>query len=97
MELGIKNKTALITGASKGLGFYIASALAKEGCNIGICARNKDEIKSAEKFYVAEQYHQSFFTNNPYQPYCQFIVAPKVIKLRQKHAELLKVEHSHEI
>ena len=49
MELGIKNKTALITGASKGLGFYIASALAKEGCNIGICARNKDEIKSAEK------------------------------------------------
>ena len=55
------------------------------------------EIKSAEKFYVAEQYHQSFFTNNPYQPYCQFIVAPKVIKLRQKHAELLKVEHSHEI
>ena len=28
------------------------------------------EIKSAEKFYVAEQYHQSFFTNNPYQPYC---------------------------
>ena len=55
------------------------------------------EIKLAEKFHVAEQYHQSFFQNNPYQPYCQFIVAPKVIKLRQKHADLLKVEHSHEI
>ena len=55
------------------------------------------EIQPAEEFYIAEQYHQSFFKNNPYQPYCQFIVAPKVIKLRQKHAELLKTIPSHKI
>lgn len=55
------------------------------------------EIQPAGEFYIAEQYHQSFFKNNPYQPYCQFIVAPKVIKLRQKHAELLKTIPSHEI
>lgn len=47
MELGIKNKTALITGASKGLGYYIATALAKEGCNIGFCARTKEDVNSA--------------------------------------------------
>ena len=87
----------LIFGATGSIGSNLANQLYNSDHNVHLVARNKDEIKSAEKFYVAEQYHQSFFTNNPYQPYCQFIVAPKVIKLRQKHAELLKVEHSHEI
>jgi peptide-methionine (S)-S-oxide reductase len=41
-------------------------------------------------FYPAENYHQEYFKNNPNQPYCRFVVAPKVNKFRKSHAELLK-------
>jgi peptide-methionine (S)-S-oxide reductase len=41
-------------------------------------------------FHVAEQYHQEYFENNPNQPYCQFVVAPKVAKFRAKFAERMK-------
>jgi peptide-methionine (S)-S-oxide reductase len=43
-----------------------------------------------EKFYIAEDYHQEYFTNNPGQPYCQVVIAPKVAKFRQKYLEQLK-------
>jgi peptide-methionine (S)-S-oxide reductase len=42
------------------------------------------EIRPADTFYVAEDYHQEYFRNNPNQPYCSYIVAPKVSKFRQK-------------
>ena len=47
------------------------------------------EVNLIEQFYEAEDYHQSYFKNNPHQPYCQLIIAPKVVKLREKHASLL--------
>ncbi len=47
MDLQLKNKTVLITGSSKGIGFVMAKTLAAEGCNVGICARNADEVKAA--------------------------------------------------
>ena len=50
------------------------------------------EVCELDVFYEAEDYHQSFFKNNPYQPYCQFIIAPKVMKLREKHSSILKQE-----
>ncbi len=37
-------------------------------------------VKPAGSFYKAEDYHQDYFNTNPNQPYCQFIVAPKVRK-----------------
>lgn len=49
MDLGIKNKTALITGVSRGLGLASAISLAKEGVNLVICARSKDDLQVAEK------------------------------------------------
>ncbi len=48
------------------------------------------EITAAPAFYAAEQYHQRYFENNPNQPYCQAVVAPKVAKFRKHHLEKLK-------
>jgi peptide-methionine (S)-S-oxide reductase len=43
-------------------------------------------VEPASTFYVAEGYHQDYFANNRYQPYCAFVVAPKVQKFREKFA-----------
>ena len=48
------------------------------------------QIASFEKFYVAEDYHQDYFKNNPGQGYCRVVIAPKVAKFRQKYAEKLR-------
>jgi peptide-methionine (S)-S-oxide reductase len=48
------------------------------------------EIVPASTFYEAEAYHQNYFAQNPVQPYCQVIVAPKVAKARKHFAALLK-------
>ena len=42
------------------------------------------EIKPLEKFYVAEDYHQDYFRNNEDAPYCQFVIKPKLEKLKVK-------------
>ena len=42
------------------------------------------EVTPATEFYRAEDYHQEYFQNNRFQPYCQFVVAPKVEKFRSK-------------
>jgi peptide-methionine (S)-S-oxide reductase len=41
-------------------------------------------------FYDAEGYHQNYYANNPYQPYCQVMIPPKLNKLHKQFAELLK-------
>jgi peptide-methionine (S)-S-oxide reductase len=47
-------------------------------------------LEPVAKFFVAEDYHQEYFVNNGNQPYCQFVVAPKVKKFEQKFAEKVK-------
>ena len=47
-------------------------------------------IEPVKEFFMAEDYHQEYFANNAYQPYCQFVVAPKVKKFQQKFAERVK-------
>ncbi|WP_373505210.1 SDR family oxidoreductase [Aestuariivirga sp.] len=44
MNLDLKDKTALVCGASQGLGLAIAKALAAEGCKVGLLARNKAKL-----------------------------------------------------
>lgn len=48
------------------------------------------EVTLYDKFWPAEDYHQEYFANNPNQPYCAGVVAPKVAKFRQKFASRLK-------
>ena len=48
------------------------------------------QIAPFDKFYLAENYHQEYFANNPNQPYCAAVVAPKVAKFRQKFVSRLK-------
>jgi peptide-methionine (S)-S-oxide reductase len=48
------------------------------------------EVTSFAAFYKAEEYHQHYFARNPYQPYCQAVVAPKVAKFRKQHLAMLK-------
>jgi peptide-methionine (S)-S-oxide reductase len=48
------------------------------------------EVTAFDKFYPAEDYHQEYFANNPTQPYCAAVVAPKVTKFRQKYVSRLK-------
>ena len=47
MDLGLKNKNALITGGSQGIGFAIAKALAEEGCSVAIGARGRERLDHA--------------------------------------------------
>jgi peptide-methionine (S)-S-oxide reductase len=48
------------------------------------------EVTPASRFYPAEKYHQDYFANNPFQPYCQAVAAPKVEKVRKVFKDLVK-------
>jgi 3-oxoacyl-[acyl-carrier protein] reductase len=49
MDLGLKGKKAAITGSSQGIGYAIATALAKEGCNVALSARGGERLAAAVK------------------------------------------------
>lgn len=48
------------------------------------------EVTPFTGFFAAERYHQEYFRNNAGQPYCRAMIAPKVRKLRERWAALLK-------
>ena len=48
------------------------------------------EVTPFAEFYVAEDYHQNYYVNNPGQGYCRVVVAPKVAKFRKKFSHLQK-------
>ncbi len=49
------------------------------------------ELSPVPTFYPAEDYHQNYFAKNPQQGYCNFMIPPKLIKLHNQFADLLKV------
>lgn len=48
------------------------------------------EVAPLDRFYAAEDYHQDYFNSNPYQPYCQVVINPKLGKFRKRFGERLK-------
>jgi peptide-methionine (S)-S-oxide reductase len=48
------------------------------------------EIKPFDKFWPAEPEHLDYYRRNPMQPYCAFVISPKVQKVRKKFADRLK-------
>ncbi len=49
MDLGLSGRKALITGASRGIGFEIAKTLIAEGAQVAICARNEEQLEVASE------------------------------------------------
>ncbi|MGI9524808.1 MAG: short-chain dehydrogenase/reductase [Hyphomicrobiaceae bacterium] len=47
MELGLRGKTAVVTGASKGIGYGVADALCREGCGVHVVARDANDLQTA--------------------------------------------------
>lgn len=50
------------------------------------------EIVPFTEFYPAEDYHKSYYEKNSYQPYCQYVIDPKITKLMKEYAPLVKDE-----
>jgi len=48
------------------------------------------ELQPFKAFYRAEDYHQDYYRKNPLQPYCLFVIRPKVAKLRKTYLQMLK-------
>ena len=48
------------------------------------------ELSPAETYYKAEDYHQNYFVQHPFQGYCAFVVAPKLAKFKEVFAEKSK-------
>lgn len=48
------------------------------------------ELRLLEVFYIAEDYHQNYYKNNPKQPYCRYVIDAKIQKLKNEFASYLK-------
>lgn len=47
-------------------------------------------VEPTEEFHVAEGYHQNYYNENSRQPYCMFVISPKLEKLEKKFAQKLR-------
>ena len=52
------------------------------------------EVWPLGKFFAAEDYHQQYFASNEHQPYCKYVISPKVEKFQDKFAAYIKSDHT---
>lgn len=88
-DVGTQYRSAIFyhSEAQKNTAMEIIAEVNREGIWGGQAVT---EVVPAATFYMAEKYHQEYFAYNPAQPYCLFVVAPKVKKFREKFAARLK-------
>jgi 3-oxoacyl-[acyl-carrier protein] reductase len=69
MDLGLKNRVALVAASSQGIGLATAEAFAAEGCRVAICARNAERLNAAaekiKKRYRVEVIADAFDVSDP--------------------------------
>src|SRR5271157_2751510 len=69
MDLGLKNRVALVAASSQGLGLATAEAFAAEGCRVAMCARNPQTLEAAaakiRKQHNAEVFAEAFDVSDP--------------------------------
>ncbi|HUO15793.1 MAG TPA: SDR family oxidoreductase [Verrucomicrobiae bacterium] len=68
MDLGLKNRVALVAASSQGIGLATAEAFAAEGCRVAMCARNPQTLEAASakvKAHGAEVYPEAFDVTDP--------------------------------
>lgn len=53
------------------------------------------DIIAFTKFYNAESYHQDYYDKNSYQPYCQYVIDPKIAKLLKEFSKDVQDEYRH--
>lgn len=49
------------------------------------------QVEPLKAFYEAEDYHKEYFKRHPQQPYCMFVIAPKISKLNKLYLDKLKI------
>jgi 3-oxoacyl-[acyl-carrier protein] reductase len=84
MDLGIKDRVAMVAAASKGLGFAIAQAMAAEGCRLSICSRNEESLARACERLGSARGHVCDVTNAEnlqrwYRATCDELGPPEIV------------------
>jgi peptide-methionine (S)-S-oxide reductase len=51
------------------------------------------EVTPFTEFFAAEAYHNNYYEKNSYQPYCQYVIDPKIQKLMREYKDVLKEEY----
>ena len=91
-RISIKISNIILVNPFKGVRGQIAQ---KQAIEKSLAAAKKKfnkpittEIAALGKFYVAEESHQDYFRRNPNQPYCAYVISPKMQKLQKLQKEL---------
>jgi 3-oxoacyl-[acyl-carrier protein] reductase len=63
MEMGLKDRVAMVAASSQGIGRATAEAFAAEGCKIAMCARNADVLRAAGE-QIEKQYNAEVFVSS---------------------------------
>ena len=88
-DVGTQYRSVIFTHSDEQAAVARASIAELESAQL-FAAPIVTEIVPSPRFWPAEGYHRQYYARNGRQPYCQFVVAPKVAKLREKFAARLK-------
>ena len=88
-DVGTQYRSAIFYHSSeqKAIAEEVMASLTKEHV---FAAPIVTEVVPAATFYMAEEYHQEYFVRNPSQPYCAYLINPKLVKFRQQFAAKVK-------